>query len=227
MRVYRGKLNWSNFAVNETCSFVLPGTFDVGQPVYAIWQWTKDSEGNSKPNVFLQGHVNTDTVSEGARIVGFHYENYYKFDAVVGSDDGLTVTMRNPNGDKSKAIALKLTYNDSGSSKFLIYTGKYNEVPYANDEMMTVIMSPTLSFGSTIGIFWQWTSDWGHTKKVMQSYVGTVTSYQQNASQIKLEFISAEAYYKILILNWRIATDDLEMGARVLVIIAVFEREQR
>lgn len=198
MRCYRGTINWFSYAVNESCVFAFPGTFDVGQPVYCLWQWTVDATGAKKPNVFLQGHINTSSVVDGKLNIDFHEENYYKFQAVINADhEAMTVTMRNPKGDKSKPMALSSVYNDPKSlSKFFIYTGKLNYSTNATNEMISVIMSPTMAYGDKIGVFWQWTKDWQGHEKVAQTYVGTITSFNQTAKGITLEFISDEDYYK-------------------------------
>jgi hypothetical protein len=200
MRVYRGKLNWYNYAVNESCTFVFPGSFDVGQPVYALWQWTKDAAGTAKGNVFLEGHVNADSVVDGKRKILFHYENYYHFDAVIGSDEkSISLTMwKDANGkiEKANPTTLDLALHNKDTSKFLIYIGKYTEAPYADNEMITVIGSPSIYYGNPIGVFWQWTKDAQGAEKVMQTYTGTVTSFHQANDGIKLEFIKPENYYK-------------------------------
>ena len=48
MRVYRGVLNLSKYAVNESLTLIVPGTFDIGQPILAYWQWTEDRDGRLK-----------------------------------------------------------------------------------------------------------------------------------------------------------------------------------
>jgi hypothetical protein len=199
MKVYRGKINWFSYAVNETCTFTFPKGFAVGDPVLAAWQWTKNSAGNPKVNNFLQGHVNADSVVDGKRTILFHYENYYHFDAVISDDEkSIVVTMwKDPEGkvEKAKPTTLALAMSND-SSAFVYYIGKYTEQPYADNEMISVISSPNLYYGDTIGVLWQWTKDAAGNEKVPQTYTGTVTAFQQANPGIKLEFIKDSNYYK-------------------------------
>ncbi|OAE21589.1 hypothetical protein AXG93_221s1080 [Marchantia polymorpha subsp. ruderalis] len=108
MLVYRGKINWLKSAVNETCTFVFPKGFAVGDPVYTAWQWTENSSGDPKANHFVEGHINTDYVLNGKRTIRFHEENYRHdgvFDATISSDEkSIVVTMvKNQDGKEKKA----------------------------------------------------------------------------------------------------------------------------
>jgi hypothetical protein len=199
MKVYRGKINWFNYAVNENCTFVFPKGFAVGDPVYTAWQWTKHSSGAPKVNHFVEGHVNMDSVVDGKRTIRFHEENYYHFDATISSDEkSIVVTMwKDADGkvEKAKPTTLDLAMT-SGTSALVLYIGKYTEPPYADNEMIMVIASPNLYYGNAIGVFWQWTKDSTGKEKVPQTYTGTVTDFEQDSSGIKVEFIKDSNYYK-------------------------------
>ncbi|RUP48656.1 hypothetical protein BC936DRAFT_144228 [Jimgerdemannia flammicorona] len=112
MHVYTGKLNWYNYAVDEIFTIVVPNVFNYGEPILAYWQWTQDDSGTKKKNVSVVGKIDSIIHTASEQKIGFFYDQYYKFDAVVGSDDkSLVVTMRNPKGDKSGPINLQLSYS--------------------------------------------------------------------------------------------------------------------
>ncbi|BBN16459.1 hypothetical protein MPTK1_7g06490 [Marchantia polymorpha subsp. ruderalis] len=197
MKVYRGKLNWLIYAVNETCTFVFPKGFAVGDPVYTAYQWTENSSGAKKVNNFVEGYVNMDFVVDGKRTIRFHEENYYHFDATISSDEkSIVVTMRNdPHGSVEKPTTLDLAMT-SDTSALVLYMGKYTEHPFADNEMIMVIGSPNFSSGNSIGVFWQWTKQSGGKEKVPQTYTGTVTDFHQDTSGIKFDFNKDSNYYK-------------------------------
>lgn len=195
MKVYRGKLNWLNYAVNETCTFVFPKGFAVGDPVYAAWEWTKDASGRPKVEKFVEGCVNMDSVVNGKRTIRFHEGNYYHFDATISSDEKSIVMTMFKDSERAQPTTLDLAMT-SGKSALVLYIGRYTEHPYADNEMIMVIGSPNLNYGSSIGVFWEWTKDFGGVEKVPQNYTGIVTDFEQDSLGIKLEFIKDTNYYK-------------------------------
>ena len=50
MLIYNGKLNWYDYAIDETITIVFPAGLALNDPVCAYWQWTKDGAGNKKTN---------------------------------------------------------------------------------------------------------------------------------------------------------------------------------
>ncbi|KAG7096267.1 hypothetical protein E1B28_003715 [Marasmius oreades] len=65
MYIYNGKLNWYEYAVNETITVVFPAGFALNDPVCAFWQWTVDGAGNKKAMTTPLGFINTVDTSTG------------------------------------------------------------------------------------------------------------------------------------------------------------------
>ncbi|KAM5542423.1 hypothetical protein V8D89_003882 [Ganoderma adspersum] len=46
--MFNGKLNWFQYASNETITVVFPTGFALNDPVSAHWQWTADGNDSKK-----------------------------------------------------------------------------------------------------------------------------------------------------------------------------------
>ncbi|KAF8535219.1 hypothetical protein BDD12DRAFT_912923 [Trichophaea hybrida] len=183
MYVYRGKLNWSQFAVNDTLTIIFPGAFGHGEQVYAYWQWTKVVSGAKKVNECAEGTINSITTVGNEHQIGFFYHRYYRFNAVLSANaERITVTMvENPNPTKmSSPTTLQLSYSEPSvlpqTSRCLVYTGKLNFLHYAVDEMITVVVPSSLDQGEHICAYWQWTVDTKGTEKQNCDSVGFIDS---------------------------------------------------
>ena len=199
VRVYRGKLDWFNYAVKETIYFVFPGTFDVGETVYLITQWTVDAPGRTKPNLLYKGQIDTSNVTDDQRSFNFLQTEYYKYAAILTNDEtSLTFTMSNVAGTRNTpSVATKMAFETDGSDHVL-YIGKYNETPNVVNEHLVLLISPSIKYNSNIGVFWQWTQDASGNTKVPQATIGKITNFQQNGAGIKTDFI-AEVDYKFTV----------------------------
>ncbi|KAI9764509.1 MAG: hypothetical protein M1839_005889 [Geoglossum umbratile] len=164
MYIYCGKLNWLQYAVNETFTVVFPSTFSKGDPVNAFWQWTVDKDGKKKTNNNYVGTISRADPST-SKLVLFGPDDYYNFDAVK-SEDGkiLTVTLRSKShSEPSSAMKLdRVTSNVPDPSRQIgcsIYSGKLNYYSFASNEMITVIIPASYGFKVPIVAVWQWTKD--------------------------------------------------------------------
>lgn len=109
--VYVGKLDWFNYAVNEMITIVVPspGSYNTGDTVCVYWQWTVDATGAKKKNRDFVGPMEVlSTAGDGSETLRIPVE-YYTFDGVVSAGkETLTMTMSNPNGEKSKPVTFSL-----------------------------------------------------------------------------------------------------------------------
>ncbi|KAF7552133.1 hypothetical protein G7Z17_g4539 [Cylindrodendrum hubeiense] len=74
-RIWFGKINWSQFALNELAIFIVPEGFGEGKPVLSLWQWTRDSSGNKKSPSFRDAIQKQEAGTSSG--VTFSYHSYY------------------------------------------------------------------------------------------------------------------------------------------------------
>ncbi|KAF8252064.1 hypothetical protein K440DRAFT_646976 [Wilcoxina mikolae CBS 423.85] len=196
MYVYRGKLNWYHHAVNDALTIIFPGGFGHGEQVYAYWQWTESGSGDKKVNVCAEGAINSITTLGSEQKIGFFYDRYDRFDAVLSADaERMTVTMTNRSNKSSSTTTLQLSYSEPSilpqTSRCLVYTGKLNWFRYAVDDMITVVVPSTLDQGERICAYWQWTVDFTGAEKSNYDAVGFIDS---SAEAGKITF-HADKYY--------------------------------
>jgi hypothetical protein len=204
MYVYRGRLDWLNHAENETLTIIFPGTFDLQQPVYAIWQWTTDTKGGAKTPCLCEGVINrvSETTDANKRTIRFHEAQYYTFDGHVSLPDQntLTVTMHKEHGKiKSRAIVLHLSYSSPDPASCRIYIGKLNYAKNAVDETMLVLVPNALEVDQPVCIYWQWTKDsWGARKRE-EDYRGVIDVAKKTGMGMELQFFFRnDTYYKFI-----------------------------
>ncbi|KAF1995007.1 hypothetical protein P154DRAFT_526649 [Amniculicola lignicola CBS 123094] len=98
LRIYVGKLNWYEYAVNELFIIMLPTGLCEREKALAFWQWSKDAAGSTKVGVEA---IDTQAADD-AMGNDFHFVQggYYTFKCTTEeSSNILKVTMKNPNGD--------------------------------------------------------------------------------------------------------------------------------
>ncbi|EIM89411.1 uncharacterized protein STEHIDRAFT_40333, partial [Stereum hirsutum FP-91666 SS1] len=59
MLIYRGKLDWGSYAVNEGITIIFPNDIGLGYPVGACWQWTKTEDGQANSPEFQTGTIDS------------------------------------------------------------------------------------------------------------------------------------------------------------------------
>lgn len=110
MYVYRGKLDYYNYAKDESITIVLPTAWDIGEQISGYWQWTVDAQGNPKANTNQQGTIDILEQDGDERKIGFAF-GYYRFDGKLSKiKDTITVTMTSEKGATSSPTTLKLAY---------------------------------------------------------------------------------------------------------------------
>jgi len=162
MFVYRGKLNYESYAVNEGITIVFSAGFGLGQPVSVIWQWTVDQNGIGNANASLNGIV--DEVSLDEKTIGLCLDQEYRFEGTIGPGfESLTLTMHNVSNQGSSTVKLTLDYMEPASSpaSHMLYMGKVDWYQYARNEVLLVIIPSSPDSKSTVCNYWQWTID-GH-----------------------------------------------------------------
>ncbi|KAF4990299.1 hypothetical protein FDECE_14442 [Fusarium decemcellulare] len=75
-RVWTGKFNWLEFANNEPVIFIVPDGFGDGKPILSLWQWTKDSKGQTKAPSFRDA-VQKALSDPSSDQYKFSYNSYY------------------------------------------------------------------------------------------------------------------------------------------------------
>ncbi|KAM5542417.1 hypothetical protein V8D89_003876 [Ganoderma adspersum] len=161
MFIFNGKLNWFQYASNETITVVFPAGFALNDPVSAHWQWTADGNDNKKASVANSGVVQsiTKTIDGSSRFL-FSF-GYYHFSAAVTTDyKTLTLTMHNPKGEVSAPFDLGATHiNPTAIPSTVVYTGALEWFSYAKTETTTLVVPYGVFEGAFFGLYHQWTVD--------------------------------------------------------------------
>jgi hypothetical protein len=170
--VYRGKLNWENYAVNEGITIVFSTGFSLGQAVSVFWQWTLNRDGISNANASSTGII--DEISLDRKTIGFCFDQDYKFEGLIGPGfESLTLTMQNVSDGRSTTLKLTLNFVEPASSPMshLIYMGKLDWFQYVRNELLIVVLSSSLDHGSAALNYWQCTIDSFAVEKSNQDFV--------------------------------------------------------
>lgn len=197
MRIYRGKLNWDNQAINEALTIILPSNIDIGELVCAYWQWTTDPK---KPESLLGTINRVTTTANNEKNIRFFHGQPYRFDAVLGPDaETLDITMSNTSGDNT-STTVHLSYSDSSpasedSSLYHVYVGTLNWYWYAVDEMVTVVVLSSFKQGDQVCVYWQWTVNANGVLKVNADSLGVIDTAEVTETGRRIGFLY-DAYYK-------------------------------
>ena len=134
--VYVGKLNWFNYAVNETITVVVPppGNFNTGDIACVYWQWTVDSTGAQKVN---QSHAVNMTVTsvgaDGSRGLRIPLDYYLFNGSVTAEKNTMTLTMSNPSGETSAPITLALQFLNVSVLLMLVCNALKSSIVFCSD----------------------------------------------------------------------------------------------
>ncbi|KAG5655107.1 hypothetical protein KAF25_000230 [Fusarium avenaceum] len=99
-RIWLGKINWSTFASDEFCLFIVPEGFGEGRPILSMWQWTQDSQGKEKAPSFQaeQQKILSPLDDNGVK---FSYHSYYDITYTWNKKtDTLAVHMKGQEADQ-------------------------------------------------------------------------------------------------------------------------------
>ena len=155
-RIYVGKLDWYEYAVNEMFMIVLPTGLCEGEKALVFWKWTKVASGMKK--VYVEA---IDTQNADAAIGNqFHFiqNSYYTFKCnAVENSSVLKVTMKNPKGDSVDQKALqrqqiinKSNDNDSNRRKRALWDSTARVQNDINDVTMCTFSPRASTSGGKI-----------------------------------------------------------------------------
>ncbi|KAH8798417.1 hypothetical protein DL96DRAFT_1435766, partial [Flagelloscypha sp. PMI_526] len=87
MLIYRGKINYSKYAVDEAYTLVLPNDWTSGAHAQAVWQWTVDAKGVQKPNVVYLNTIKQVALSDSSTAAASWTSDkaYYSFETSFSS----------------------------------------------------------------------------------------------------------------------------------------------
>ncbi|KAF5003064.1 hypothetical protein FDECE_10375 [Fusarium decemcellulare] len=211
MFVYQGKLNWLDYADNETFTIIFPkGVVRVDDPVYLFSQWTQDSEGAKKGNWFqtiivqdLKKHPDSNDVTftlPGA---------WYKF--VITTEQNyakIKVDMSNRTGAKESTV-LKREWQAQGEpakgASLRIWTGNITWRENAVNEQAIFMLPEGYGDGRPVVSSWQWTKDGSGNCKTPAFKGTSMKALQSDSGFAKFSF---NAYYDITC-TWELNTEKL------------------
>jgi hypothetical protein len=205
MLIYRGKIDYSKYAVNEEFTLILPTTIAIGEPVFAAWQWTETEEGDAKINTF-ETNVIDRVVMSSPKGFGFtYYNSFYTFDItendVLPTD--LTVTMKDTAaGNTTSSFSLQRYSEFIPVERGLplpvyprIYVGKMIYGDFAQQEMFIIVVPDILENDADVYAFWQWTQLYeDNARKVNVNYKSKVSSAKPTDDGRYFEFDVAGTY---------------------------------
>lgn len=170
MLIYRGKLDWGSYAVNEGITIIFPSDIGLGYPVGACWQWTKTEDRKPNDPQFQSGIIDSVERREKDSIVlGFFHDHRYRIQASTQGVDSLTITMTSdtvegPSDTKTlDLVSIPAEWIPSIPHALLptfrLYFGKLTYLPYAKDELFIMILPRGMATNAPVFAFWQWTTD--------------------------------------------------------------------
>ncbi|KAI8689554.1 hypothetical protein LRP88_14317 [Fusarium phalaenopsidis] len=215
MFVYQGKLDWYNYAKDETFVIVLPnGPVRVGDSVYLFSQWTEDAQRNKKRNWFDTIIVDSVTQTQATDVTFYLKGAWYNYTVTTqGGYKSLSVVMRNPTNGVSKPLPLQRIWESkqelTGTTR--IWTGKFSWMHFAKDEPAIFIVPDGFGEGKPILSLWQYTQD-SAGKLKDPSFRNEV---QKSVSGIGTDVVkfSYHSYYDISC-TWEAKTDKLAVHVK-------------
>ncbi|RGP72612.1 hypothetical protein FLONG3_6620 [Fusarium longipes] len=164
MFVYQGKLNWYDYANNETITIIFPHNHvRPSDPVYVFSQWTKSALGFKKVKWFQTILVQDMKKVDGSDNVTFTLPgSWYTFKITTeASYSKINVDMSSLSGGHVPTFTLLRTYQPNGSmelkSPLRIWTGPINISDNAVEEQAIFVSPNGLDNGNDIFASWQWT----------------------------------------------------------------------
>lgn len=210
MLIYRGKLDWFSYAVNEGFTMVPPEEWGYGGTIYCYWQWTELDDGSKKVNNPQTSTINGVSVADsGATTFSWTFGGYYTLQTTISDLDTkyevgskLTIATSNPQNDTSSfdVTVVSNTPKDTFSgilSSYRIYVGKLSWYEYAVNEMIVIVIPDEVETDAPICAFWQWTVTSSGEEK---ENVDCVTTIEKCASTDSGEDITFDqgGYYTLV-----------------------------
>ncbi|KAF5971032.1 hypothetical protein FCOIX_10055 [Fusarium coicis] len=165
MFIYQGKLNWYNYAVDETFTIIFPkGVVRANDPVYIYTQWTKDASGVEKSKFFQTILVQDLKQLPKSTDVTFTLSGAWYNYAITTEQNysKIKVNMTSPSGGKA-STALERQWQPQGeinpNAALRIWAGSINWRENAVNEQAIFVLPEDYEDGKPIVSSWQWTKD--------------------------------------------------------------------
>ncbi|KAG4258012.1 hypothetical protein FPRO03_02967 [Fusarium proliferatum] len=165
MFIYQGKLNWYNYAVDETFTIIFPkGVVRANDPIYIFTQWTKDASGIEKSKFFQTILVQDLKQLPKSTDVSFTLSGaWYNYTITTEQNySKIKVDMTSPSGGKA-STALERHWQPQGeinpNAALRIWAGSINWRENAVNEQAIFVLPEDYEDGKPIVSSWQWTKD--------------------------------------------------------------------
>ncbi|KAH8798404.1 hypothetical protein DL96DRAFT_1781505 [Flagelloscypha sp. PMI_526] len=173
MLVYRGKINWYEYAVDEPYTLVLPNDWTSGAPLQAIWQWTVDGQGVKKVNVVTVSTIKQVALSDTSTAASswpseaayYTFETSFSSSAVPPKTIDITMINHPATADRNgkSTFSLELAYSlpspglfHTSTPGYSIFVGKITWGEFTVNNPLIVIVPDGVKQGGDILILFQW-----------------------------------------------------------------------
>jgi hypothetical protein len=195
MYIYRGKITLqeeNQVANSEDLTVIFFTSIELGQPVYACWQWTTVTSADQKTqtNVTVEqsGIIDDTKPNDNGTITIVMFNGAdYTFEATTGSRQPpfptLEILVR---GRCFATLTVKLHYytftEPLQTVKWYFYVGKLNfnksgsNTPQAKDETILIGLKETFAVKSPVCAYWQWTKASDKVSKQNLNCLGIIKS---------------------------------------------------
>ncbi|KAF4332088.1 hypothetical protein FBEOM_14113 [Fusarium beomiforme] len=165
MFIYQGKLNWYNYAADETFTIIFPkGVVRVNDPVYIFTQWTKDASGVEKAKFFQTIVVQDVKQLPKSTDVSFTLSGSWYNYAITTEQNysKIKVNMTSRSGGNANTT-LERHWQPQGEinpdAALRIWAGSITWRENAVDEQAIFVLPEDYEDGKPIVSSWQWTKD--------------------------------------------------------------------
>ncbi|KAF8636308.1 hypothetical protein AX17_003639 [Amanita inopinata Kibby_2008] len=194
MYIYRGKINWKGFAVNEPFTLIVPVAFISNAPISAYWLWTQSPEGRGI-TVAEHTHITTQPISDTETKVSFALGNSFTFEATLPHDgmiETLSFAMSNKSGDVSSVnVSLSHSYCEY-LPQCRIYNGTFLQTESSRPELLFIVIPRDMEAGAEICAFWE--SDESGVNDVEKSSIQKITDVQEIMGGKTISFTQNDLY---------------------------------
>lgn len=203
MRIYRGKLNWYRYAIDESVTFILvDGHASVGARLGLYWMWTEDARGARNADRIRQTDVRSIKEAPPNEFRFISSDEHHTFDITsnrMGSK--LHVTMASPNDDSTQFTLDRLDFPQpekfSASPAPMIYHGKMFWWEHAVNELFVIALPLGIGNDLPVSGHWQWTTTADGKKKHAVNMVGMQRCQVNQAGLVDtFRFPQQDSYYQ-------------------------------
>ncbi|KAG6855970.1 hypothetical protein H0H87_008868 [Tephrocybe sp. NHM501043] len=199
MHIFRGKLDFFNYATNEAITVIVPKSFQPGEPVYLFWKWTKVPSASANPHFFDVGTFAVEPMNGMTKIVFLHSQ--YHFDTIFSYDfRSLVLRARLVDGRASQyPIVLSSVYRDDVSTPVLfcgslschVAQSVHGAQISAADEMFLLVAPHAFTNRQPFFVLSQWSLDDNATK----TNIDCLDRIQSVNEMLKFAFWHGDDYF--------------------------------